>query len=141
MKIDSFIGDYFFLSNFYEPVEIVFEGLEFTSVEAAYQAAKTLELGKRKEFVNLTSKEAKKLGKKIKLRLDWDQVKISIMMELVYYKFKNNEDLKEKILDTGSSELIEGNWWGDCYWGVYNGIGKNMLGKILMVVRSRLRKI
>ena len=59
------------------------------------------------------------------------------MLTGLRYKF-SNPDLKEKLLATGNEELVEGNWWGDQYWGICDGIGKNKLGKLLMKVRKEL---
>jgi hypothetical protein len=47
--------------------------------------------------------------------------------------------LKQLLLATGDKELIEGNTWGDTFWGVCNGIGQNHLGKILMAKRTELK--
>jgi len=67
-------------------------------------------------------------------------VKVKLMFELVLEKFKQNPELKQKLLETGNQELIEGNTWNDTFWGVCNGQGQNWLGKILMLVRSELNK-
>lgn len=136
--IDVFDGDNSFLSNFYY-APIVYEGVRYNSTEVAYQASKTLYDSDKKKFVGLTSPEAKRLGRKIKLRDDWESVKDQIMYEICWLKFTTHQDLKEKLLATGDEELIEGNWWGDVYWGVCNGIGKNQLGKTLMRIRAELR--
>ena len=61
------------------------------------------------------------------------------MEEIIYEKFNQNLDLKAKLLETGNAELEEGNTWGDTCWGICNGIGKNMLGQILMRVRTQLK--
>ena len=72
------------------------------------------------------------------LRKDWEQVKDDIMYEVVRAKFIQHPILAQQLLDTRDAELIEGNNWGDTYWGVCNGYGKNMLGRILMRVRDEL---
>ena len=136
--IDTFDGDNSFLSNFYY-APIVYDGVRYNSTEVAYQAAKSSDENDKKKFVCLTSPEAKRLGRKIKLRDDWDYVKDKIMYEICWLKFTTHQDLKEKLLATGDEELVEGNWWGDVYWGVCNGIGKNQLGKTLMRIRAELR--
>ena len=136
--INKFEKEYFFLSNFY-PCHIEYEGLKYNSVEAAFQAAKTLDIHARKQFCNLVPNIAKKQGRKVKLRSDWEQVKKDIMFELVTKKFQD-EHLKQMLLSTGNEELIEGNYWHDTYWGVCNGIGQNNLGKILMQVRKNLQE-
>ena len=83
---------------------------------------------------------AKKIGKNLVLRPGWDMMRIPIMTELVWKKFSQHKELKQKLLNTGEAELIEGNWWGDCFFGVCRGVGQNNLGKILMSVREKLRK-
>ena len=133
--IDKFEGRYAFLSNFFE-APVKFHGLRFRNNEAAFQSMKTSD---REQFVNLRANEAKRLGRKVKLREDWESVKDNIMYEIVVEKFKQNQDLKFKLLDTGDAELVEGNWWNDTYWGVCEGVGENKLGKILMKVREELR--
>ena len=51
-----------------------------------------------------------------------------------------NPELGNKLLETGNQELVEGNTWGDIFWGVCNGKGQNWLGKILMMVRDEIRE-
>ena len=139
-KIDSFSGNYDFLSNFY-PVVVELDGVKYTSVEHAYQAAKTLDLEEREVFRDSpTPAIAKKLGKKVQIREDWEEVKIEIMTNLVWQKFNDYEDLGKKLIDTRNAELVEGNWWNDKFWGVCRGEGLNWLGKILMAVREDLKK-
>lgn len=134
--IDRFRGKYYFLSNFY-PCTINYNGLTFNSVEAAYQAQKNLK--ESYKFINLSASEAKYLGKKVKIRQDWNIVKDYIMKDLVMQKFIQNKYLKEKLLETNYEELIEGNDWGDKYWGKVNGVGENKLGIILQQCREELR--
>ena len=136
--INSFRGEHRFLSNFH-PIEIEYEGEWYPSVEHAYQAAKTIEKSVRMFFLAGSSGDAKKLGRSINLRPDWDQVKVPIMRELLKKKFTKGTVLADKLLSTGDEELIEGNWWGDCFWGVCKGKGENWLGKLLMEVRSELK--
>lgn len=73
------------------------------------------------------------------LRKDWESVKDDIMRKAVWAKFATHDDLKALLLGTGDEELIE-NAPGDYYWGCgQDGSGKNMLGRILMETRERLR--
>lgn len=138
MKIRQFTGEFGFLSNFY-PVSINYCGRTWPSVEHAFQAMKTLDRAKQEEIrVAPTPALAKKLGRRMKLRKDWDAVKVGIMEDLVLAKFKQNQYLAEKLLATGDMVLEEGNNWGDAFWGVVDGIGRNELGKILMCVRAVL---
>lgn len=136
--IDRFRGKYMYLSNFYEiPVE--YDGITYQNNEAAFQAQKVLTHDERLEFADLNPKKAKKLGRRVNLRADWNDVKDNYMYEICKAKFIQHPDLFEKLLDTGDEELIEGNAWNDTYWGVCNGKGKNKLGKILMKIRKEIK--
>jgi N-glycosidase YbiA len=138
-RIDSFSGRYRFLSNFF-PCSVEYEGMPYPSTEHAYQAAKTTSSGLRFVlFTHGTPGEAKKRGRGVPLRPDWEQIKLSVMLELLRKKFSNPE-LRDMLLATGDAELIEGNTWGDRFWGVCNGVGENHLGKLLMQVREEKRK-
>jgi len=135
--IDRFDEEYSFLSNFY-PCKVIYKGHTFLSSEAAYQAQK--DLSRTEEFINLGAKDSKHLGKKVNIRPDWEEVKLPIMEEIVRAKFEQNKDLAEKLIATGDEELIEGNYWHDCFWGVCNGQGENHLGQILMQIRGELKE-
>jgi len=135
--IDSFRGDFSFLSNFYEST-IYVDGERYRSVEHAFQAHKTLDPWSRRLIREAkTPGEAKKLGKGVKLRPDWESVKVNLMRDFVRKKFEN-PFMRPLLLATGDAILVEGNTWNDTFWGVCKGTGKNMLGKILMEVREEL---
>ena len=134
-KITQFRDEYFFLSNFYL-CNIEYNGFKYTSVEAAFQAQKCLDKNVMAEFTKMTPGQAKKHGRKVKLRNDWESVKLSIMEELIRIKFTSNRDIQQLLLDTQNAELIEGNNWNDRFWGVCKGKGENNLGKILMKIRN-----
>jgi ribA/ribD-fused uncharacterized protein len=137
--IDKFEGDFRFLSNFY-PSEVEMDGIVYPSVEHAYQAAKTFDLELRQKISQDSNPSAaKKAGRTLKIRPDWEEVKLSIMESLVRQKF-SKEPFKTKLQNTGNAKLIEGNWWGDKFYGVYKGQGENHLGKILEKVRDGLLK-
>lgn len=138
--IDTFRGDYAFLSNFYR-AKVQLGQLYFPSVENAYHAAKTINVKERAQFIYCSAKRAKQLGRKITLRNDWANIKLQIMENLVLQKFTHHLVLKNKLLNTGNVELIEGNWWNDTFWGVCKGQGENHLGKILMKVRTFCQSI
>jgi ribA/ribD-fused uncharacterized protein len=136
--IDRFTGEHRFLSNFY-PAEIEYAGVKWKTVEHAYQAAKSEDPAYRERVrLALRASDAKGLGRRAVLRPDWDDVKVSIMETLVYRKFDSHPALRALLVRT-EGELIEGNSWGDTFWGVCNGRGENHLGKILMKVRGQLR--
>lgn len=138
MAITRFRDDYFFLSNFY-PHELEFRGMTFCNSEAAFQSMKTLDTAEQLQFTLLTPQEAKRLGRRINLRPDWEQVKDGIMKAVLLAKFSDLE-LRNRLLATGDVELVEGNTHGDTYWGVCNGVGRNMLGRLLMELREEYRK-
>jgi len=108
----------------------------FKTVEHAYQAAKTYSIDDRMKIANAdTPGQAKRLGRKANVRSDWESVKVGVMRGLLIQKF-SDVNLRKKLLATGKQELIEGNEWGDLFWGVCKGNGKNILGKLLMEIRD-----
>jgi ribA/ribD-fused uncharacterized protein len=135
--IAEFTGKYKFLSNFY-PAKVKLDGQEYPTVENAYQASKTTDAKVRAEFARISPADAKRLGRKVKLRPGFDNIKVKIMFDLVKQKFEDPE-LAKMLANTGNSLLIEGNNWGDTFWGVCNSVGENHLGKILMQVRKELK--
>ena len=130
-----FRGKYFFLSNFY-PCRIEYDGLVYQNAEAAYQAQKELDFEKRKSYQSLNPYDAKRHGRSANLRSDWDDIKDSIMHEIVLAKFQQNPDLKWLLMDV-VDPIVEENTWNDTYWGVCRGKGLNKLGEILTMVRQK----
>lgn len=139
MVIDKFDGEFAFLSNFY-PAKIIMDGMTFQNSEAAYQAQKCLNTMDKFQFCELGPREAKKLGRKVQLRPDWEQIKDSVMERVLGLKFHQNIQLGNLLIATGDATLIEGNHWRDTYWGVCDGAGLNRLGELLMQVRTELRQ-
>ncbi len=137
--IDRFDGEYRWLSNFH-PVSVMFEQREYRSVEHAYQAAKTLDISQRARIQQAaTPGLAKKIGRAVTIRSDWPESKLDVMLELLNQKFNSERpELRALLRATGDRELIEGNYWGDTYWGVCRGKGENHLGRLLMLIRSEL---
>jgi ribA/ribD-fused uncharacterized protein len=136
-SIESFTGDHRFLSNFY-PCEVFFEGNYYQSIEHAYQSAKTLVQEERDRIrVAKTPGDAKKLGRRVTLQAGWDAMRVGVMRELLRAKFSSNV-LKAMLLETGDADLVEGNFWGDHFWGICKGRGKNNLGKLLMEIRKEV---
>lgn len=129
--ISSFFGEYRFLSNFY-PQNVILDGQVYPTVEHAYQAAKTLSEYWRICIRNAgTPGQAKRMGRKVPMRPDWDAVKLQIMEKLLRQKF-SEPYLKKLLTETQPLKLIESNNWGDVFWGCCKGLGENHLGKILM---------
>lgn len=142
-RIEQFRGQYFFLSNFYD-APVTYLGLTYQNNEAAFQSAKvigTKRESQRRAFTHLAPNEAKRKGRHVLLRPDWEKAKDQVMYEIVKDKFTNNPDLQEKLLATGNAILTEGNTWHDVYWGydIRQKRGQNKLGKILMRVRQKLK--
>lgn len=108
--ITSFKGEHYFLSNFYS-APVVFEGVRYENNEAAFQAAKCP--SRKHEFCTLNPSEAKRLGRQVELRPDWEEVKDSVMYQICKEKFMQNPDIKVKLIGTKDAELVEGNDWND----------------------------
>lgn len=138
-KIDRFQGDYYFLSNFFT-APVTYDGFTYGNNEAAFQAQKCASREERQKFTEMNPSEAKKCGRSVTLRRDWEQIKVKVMHELVQAKFEQNPLLAERLLDTGDVYLEEGNTWGDRIWGTVDGKGANQLGRILMTVREYIRE-
>lgn len=137
-KITEFRGIYRFLSNFW-PCEVLLDGELYSSVEHAYQAAKTMSYEHRDKIrLAATAGNAKRMGRNVPMRGDWDSIKLQVMLDLLRRKFTHRK-LAALLLETSDAELIEGNTWGDRFWGVCAGIGENHLGKLLMQVREEIR--
>lgn len=169
-SIERFIGEYSFLSNFYN-TPVFYEGLRYQNSEAAFQAAKclaaesdidayiqnhhlnvdqvddrlrtsiqeVLTMQLRMPFTRMNGAEAKKSGSCCSLRPDWETCKEQIMLQIIRNKFTDHS-LACLLLNTGDAVLIEGNTWNDRTWGMVNGKGKNLLGKILEKVRDELQE-
>lgn len=142
-SIDTFQGEYRFLSNFW-PATVDYEGFAYPSAEHAYQAAKFEDIEIRTAILFAdTPGQAKRLGRSPGMRSNWDDMKLEQMRLIVDSKFLIGRDgaLGNKLLLTGNLMLIEGNTWGDTYWGVCHGRGLNNLGRCLMRTRDKLLKL
>ena len=132
-----FRNEYWFLSNmFRSPIWI--DGLYFSCAESAFQSFKTEDVELRKKFRGINGFEAKKLGRKIPLRPDWDSIKIDVMRKVVFEKFNQHPELAEMLIKIPTSiEIVEDNSWNDTYWGRCRGVGQNNLGKIISELRMQ----
>jgi hypothetical protein len=139
-----FKGDQFFLSNFY-PVSINYDGDVYPSVENAFQAAKTAKEN-RAPFLTCHPSIAKKLGRKVKLRKDWEKSKKDLLLYLLKVKFMHPE-LRKRLLSTGNTILVEENTWHDNFWGkcicpLCDSVSHlNVLGDLLMQVRESMKQL
>jgi ribA/ribD-fused uncharacterized protein len=134
-RIDRFDGENAFLSNFFQH-ELEFEGRRWPSSEHAFQACKTTDPAEQERIRAARSPgSAKALGKKVRLRRDWDSERVASMEAVLRAKFADPQ-LRARLLGTGDAELVEGNSWNDTFWGVCRGRGQNWLGKLLMKIRG-----
>jgi hypothetical protein len=143
--INSFKKQYEFLSNFYQAL-LIFERIMYPTVEHAFQASKSFD-DKYRRMISLIpgnkSGTTKMRGQNVKLRSDWEKVKIDIMKKLLYKKFMYPH-LSNLLLQTGTEHLEEGNYHHDNFWGncrckkCKDIPGQNNLGKLLMDVRKEL---
>ncbi len=133
-----FRNEYWFLSNMY-PIDLKVNGVLYHSSENYYQSHKTESTCARCLIAGVTPRESKRLGRRVTLRSDWNDVKINVMKDALFYKFSQDKDLRDKLIATGNTELIEDNTWNDRFWGVCNGEGINHLGKLLMELRDELK--
>ena len=145
-SIASFDGPYEFLSNFYR-TPVIFEGLVYPSVEHAFQAAKTTSTARRADFTDprMSCVSAKRAGRRLGLRADWEDVKADVMATCLRAKFARGSELAARLIETQGLMLVEGNTWHDNEWGSCScgsarclAPGKNKLGAILMMVRWEL---
>ena len=137
MIIDSFRGDFYWLSNFSFYSFLDKNGKHWKTTEHYFQASKTLDIKERLQIqASTTPAKAKKLGRSVSLRKDWDHIKVDVMRDALKLKFDQNEDIKQKLLSTVNYDLVEGNNWGDDFWGMVNNRGLNILGKLLMELRD-----
>lgn len=136
--ITSFSGTFRFLSNFW-PAPTTYEGVLYPTSEHAYQAAKVVgDVAKKAVLAAPTPGVAKRMSRNFTMRPDWGDVKITVMRDVLRSKFMDNDVLRQALLATGCSQIIEGNTWGDTFWGVCKGVGENHLGKLLMDIRQGL---
>ncbi len=143
-----------FLSNFWPchvtlPKEDTLSGLslpamDFGCVELAYMAWKTIDLPTREKIMSMSPGDAKNFSKEpnFPLRPDYsDNGRLEIVTHLVREKFgPKNPNLRTQLLETGNIALVEGNTWGDIFFGfdLLTGEGQNHLGRILMKIRSEI---
>ena len=141
-SIESFTGDYGFLSNFY-PSKIVLAGMVYPTVENAYQACKTKNKDDHEKIAMMTAGQAKRYGQKVTLVPGWEENKVLVMSFLLDKKFFTPA-MKTLLLATGDATLIEGNDWHDNYWGACScdkcadKRKLNVLGNLLMKVRKQI---
>lgn len=156
-----YTNEYSFLSNFYlHPITINEPSLglfgTYPSTEHAYAAAKAMNVSDHNRIRDAaTPGEAKRLGRETVLTPHWeDGLKVLVMNAVLRVKFSDPE-LGGRLCATGRAKLVEGTLWNDRIWGVdlqaFDGEldpasphpagfpGANLLGKLLMFLRSDLQ--
>ncbi|AUR89266.1 protein of unknown function DUF1768 [Vibrio phage 1.121.O._10N.286.46.C4] len=148
--IYGFQGEYRWLSNFWEfdnPMKA--QGILYPTVEHFYVAMKTQQISEREYIARLplfSNKSSgvvgvKKYGQNIVVRSDWDDIKVDAMEFALRYKFSDkNPRLLDKLVATGTRDIIEANRWNDTFWGVdeFTGFGQNILGNLIMKIRKEI---
>ncbi|OXM43422.1 NADAR family protein [Amycolatopsis alba] len=145
-SIENFRGRYEFLSNFYRHTIVGAGGIPYTTNEAAFQAAKTTNLLERCLIAAAPRpEEAKRRGRLITLRPDWDDSGRHIVMRAVLRAKFADPNLSRQLLATGAARLVEGNRWHDDFWGDCRcgqarcaRPGRNFLGRYLTQLRTEL---
>lgn len=144
-NIHGFFGEYRWLSNFGNAI-VFLDGIEYGSVERAYQAAKW-KPEDRAYFATCKNDEAiayNRTNEPNGYENDaWHTIKSDVMRFLLVQKFNHelNPEMTERLVATGERDIEETNWWGDVFWGrTLEGEGENNLGKILMDIRSQLQE-
>ncbi len=138
----GFTGSRYFLSN-YSRHHVAYEGVTYPTAEAVFAAAKTLDVSLRRRIAAAPSPgAAKRMGRQLKLREDWEDIKVAVMREILAAKF-SNATLAQRLIET-SGQLSEDNIWHDQIWGncvcsAHKDIpGRNLLGILLMELRNDL---
>lgn len=135
----KFVGRLAFLSNFAN-YGFVAGGVTWPTVEHFFQAMKTLDSKEREEIRCLkTPAEVRRVGKRVQLRKDWHEVRLSVMEYAVLKKFEQNATIAKWLFRCSDEDLTEENSWGDTFWGTCKGEGQNHLGLILRKVRDHLK--
>lgn len=109
------------------------------SVENYYQAMKTEDMPTQEAIRMASPAESKRMGRKVHMRPDWDNIKKDVMMRALRVKFSLSP-WYEALVGTGDQPIIEWNNWGDRIWGVTeDGVGQNLLGICLMEIREEFK--
>lgn len=162
-KIESFRGDWSILSNFAtctppipvwftlagglfleDPADQLAIRIDVPTSEHVFQACKAH--GSRDAMIRIlrapSARDAKYAGTAARVHggiSAWEERRIGVMAHVVTAKFRDPAR-RARLLATGDAHLIEGNTWGDSFWGVCSGIGHNHLGRILMFERAAIRR-
>ena len=132
--------DFGWMSNF-AAFPLTIDGRVWPTSEHYFQAQKFADKAVQERIRGTSSPmQAARIGRdrKLTLRRDWESVKVSVMRQALLAKFTQHVELKELLLATGDAKLVE-QTENDSYWGDGgDGTGKNMLGILLMELRTSL---
>lgn len=139
----GFRNQFRWLSNF-QSGPVYLDGEPYPTVEHAYQAAKTNNVFQRRDIAKLASPgEAKKAGRRLEIRTDWESAKVAVMDNLLRQKFSDRK-YGDRLKGTGTRPLVELNTWGDVFWGQVESQGalqgQNTLGRLLENIRGDLQE-
>lgn len=127
--------EHFFLNNKYS-CDVFILDRRFGNAEAAYQAHKTKEPQIVNIFTTLDAISSQSIGRSVDTYEGWDKDKVRVMLLVVFEKFRQNEDILQKLIATGNQKLEAVSISNEDFWGIADGKGQNILGKILMYVRE-----
>lgn len=123
---------------------MTYQDITFRTPEHFYQAMKTVksDIETRKKIASApTPGAAKALGRRLKLRPDWEQIKEQVMLYALRYRFEDRSE-RERLMRSENEELVEWNMWHDNYWGVCKcgkcKDGKNRLGELIKKVKAEI---
>jgi ribA/ribD-fused uncharacterized protein len=122
---------------------LVYEGIFYVTPEHFYQAMKSKsKLYRERVAACKTGMLAKRLGRKVNIREDWEDVKLMVMERAQRHRFQIGTKWRERLVET-DGEIVEWNYWHDRIWGKCTcekckGNGRNLLGEMLMKIRDEI---
>lgn len=138
--MSKFIRNWF--SNFL-PFDrpLIYDGETYRTPEHFYQAMKTTSKNRRAEIAATPKPgSAKRLGREVAIRKDWEDVKYGVMMYAQLWRFREGSPARDVLMNV-EGDIVEWNNWHDRIWGKCvceecGGEGGNLLGRILMRIRD-----
>lgn len=138
-EIAGFLGEYAFLDNRY-PSPLTIDGETYLCAEAAFHASKTDDPNRRAAFRSYSGEKAREKGAALPVTKQWETQKVEVMRRILDAKFRQDPALGKKLLATDPAVLLNlAN--NSAFWGVdrYTRAGENMLGRLLMELRDKLK--
>lgn len=124
-----------------------FDGVAYPTAEHAYQAGKARKEEVRNWILSAPTPSLVAMAAHGLYTWDiapnWSKIKFERMKGILLAKYTQHEDLKLLLLGTGNARLVESATVDNSVnrlWGEVNGVGKNMLGVLLMQVRDEIRQ-